>query len=255
MLEPEFVEFAELLADAARNIIKPLFRTQIAVDAKQDQSPVTLADRNAETAMRELIMQKYPHHGILGEEFGEYQANAEYIWVLDPVDGTKSFMSGIPTFGTLISLLKNGKPILGIIDQAINNERWLGGKELSSSLNGKTIATRPCPTLELATISTTSPYLFSEQDQAKFADISRQARYTIYGHDCYAYAMLASGFIDVVIESGLKPHDFCALEPIITNAGGIMTDWQGNKLDIKSNGNVIACGDKHLHKYLLDLLK
>ncbi len=249
-----FLEFANSLADAAREIIAPLFRTPFAVDAKTDNSPVTIADRKAEQKMREMIMQKYPEHGICGEEFGRYNEDAEYCWVLDPIDGTKSFIAGLPTFGTLISLVKNGVPVLGLIDQPINKERWIGGKGIASTFNGKLIKTRPCPKLELATISTTSSYLFTEHEKEKFKKVQKAARYIIYGYDCYAYAQLASGFIDVVIESGLKPHDFCALAAVIENAGGAMTDWEGKPLTLKSDGRVIAAGDRKLHKEILAML-
>jgi len=223
------------------------------MDVKSDDSPVTIADREAERVMREMIMKRYPDHGIWGEEFGKHQENAKYCWVLDPIDGTMSFISGFPTFGTLISLVRLGVPVLGLIDQPINKERWTGSAN-GSTLNGKTIHTRPCPAPKLATLSTTSPYLFSDTDKAKFDRARARARYTVYGYDCYAYAQLAGGFIDAVIEAGLKPHDFCALRPVIEGAGGIITDWQGNPLTFASSGHVIAAGDKRVHAELLQLL-
>ena len=254
MLENELIHFANQLADAAGLVIRPLFRTRIEVDIKPDKSPVTIADRDAERMMREMIMTTYPTHGIWGEEFGKHNIDAEYCWVLDPVDGTKSFIAGFPLFGTLISLLKNGKPIIGIIDQPINNERWLARAGGNSTLNGKEIHVRSCPDLARATISTTSPHLFNDVDKAKFEEIRKSARYAIYGHDCYAYGQVACGFVDVVMETGLKPHDFCALAPVVKNAGGMMTDWQGRELNLNSDGRVIACGDKKLHAKLVEML-
>ncbi len=248
---PEFVEFAHLLADAAGDVIRPLFRTNVAVDVKPDESPVTIADRRAEQVMREMIMKRYPDHGIWGEEEGKYQADAKYCWVLDPVDGTKSFIAGMATFGTLISLVRLGIPVLGVIDQPIQKERWIGGAHLPSTLNANPVRVRSCPKLSLATLSTTSPHLFSAEDKVKFEHVQKKVRYTVYGYDCYAYAQLASGAIDAVIETDLKPHDFCALRPVIESAGGIITDWQGRPLTFVSDGRVVAAGDKKTHEEIL----
>lgn len=250
---PEFIAFAHELADSAGGIIRPLFRTPVAVDSKADASPVTIADRNAEHAMREAIMQRYPDHGIWGEEFGWHNKDAKYCWVLDPVDGTKSFIAGIATFGTLISLTRLGVPVLGLIDQPIQQERWVGHSR-GSSLNGQPCSTRPCDALANAVFSTTSPYLFGDNGQV-CETIRQKARYTVFGHDCYAYAQLASGRIDLVVEVGLKPHDFCALRPVIENAGGIMTDWEGKPLTLASDGKVIAAGDKMVHAEVLTLIQ
>jgi inositol-phosphate phosphatase/L-galactose 1-phosphate phosphatase/histidinol-phosphatase len=250
---PEFIDFAHELADAAGNFIRPLFRTCFDIDSKSDESPVTIADRGAEQLMRDMIMARYPDHGIWGEEFGKHQADAKYCWVLDPVDGTMSFISGFPTFGILISLIRLEIPILGLIDQPINKERWLGVNP-TSFLNGTPIKTRPCTSLSKSLISTTSPYLFNDKDKAKFELIRKASKHVVYGYDCYAYAQLASGFIDAVIETGLKPHDYCALRPVIENAGGIITDWQGAPLTLTSSGHVVAAGDKALHAEILKLL-
>lgn len=246
---PEFVTFANDLADIAASIIRPLFRKQVPIDIKTDESPVTIADRNTESAMREAIMQRYPDHGIWGEEFGWHNKDAKYCWVLDPIDGTKSFIAGIATFGTLISLCRLGIPVLGVIDQPIQKERWIGDS-VQSFFNGTACKVRPCGTIALATFSTTSPYLFGKH-KPLFEKIHEQARYTIFGHDCYAYAQLAGGNIDLVIEVGLKPHDFCALRCVIEGAGGIMTDWKGNPLSLASAGDVIAAGDKRVHEEVL----
>lgn len=250
---PEFIAFANELAEIARGVIQPLFRTRVEVTAKQDESPVTVADRNAELAMRQAIMARYPDHGIWGEEFGWHNERAKYCWVLDPVDGTKSFISGFPTFGTLISLTRLGIPVLGIIDQPVAGERWIGMEE-NATLNGKPCATRDCRELSNATLSTTSPYLFGEQTYV-FEKLRTLVRYTVFGYDCYAYAQLASGFIDLVVEVGLKPHDFCALRMVIEGAGGIITDWEGNPLTLASDGKVIAAGDKVTHAQALTILR
>lgn len=250
---PEFVTFAQELADKAAAVIRPLFRTAVSVDSKMDESPVTVADREAERVMREAIAQRYPDHGIGGEEFGWHQRDHKYCWVLDPVDGTKSFISGFPTFGTLISLVRLGVPVLGVIDQPITGERWVGTGG-NSSLNGKPCRTRTCASLDAATLSSTSPYLFSAEDAPRFQSVLSAVRHTVFGYDCYAYAQLASGHIDLVVESGLKPHDFCALRPVIEGAGGVMTDWEGKPLTLISDGRVVAAGNKHLHEQALHVL-
>ena len=254
-LLPEFIDFANALADAAGGVIRPLFRQPVSVDAKEDESPVTEADREAERIMRDLITTRYKDHGIWGEEFGKHKPDAKYCWVLDPIDGTKSFMSGFPVFGTLISLIRLGVPVLGIIDQPINNERWIGGANLATTLNAKRVKTRACHHLGLATFSTTSPQLFSAEDKSKFKQVRKHAKYTVFGYDCYAYAQLASGFVDAVVETGLKPHDFCALRPVIENAGGVITDWEGKPLTLVSDGRVVAAGDKRVHAEILALIK
>lgn len=251
---PEFIDFAQLLANRAGEIIRPLFRQNIAVESKPDNSPVTIADREAERVMREMIIQHYPDHGIWGEEFGRYQPEAKYCWILDPVDGTRAFIAGTATFGTLISLVRMGIPIMGIIDQPITKERWIGGKSIASTLNEKRITTRACGQLNMATLSTTSADLFNDEDKTKFHHIGNQVREVMYGLDCYAYAKLASGMVDIVIESGLKPHDFCALRPVIESARGIITDWNGKPLTLASDGHVIAAGDKRIHEEALKIL-
>jgi len=169
------------------------------------------------------------------------------VWVLDPIDGTKSFISGIPLFGTLIALLHRGRPVLGIIDQPISRERWCGVVGQQSTHNGAAIRTRPCPVLAAATLFATSPDMFQGADAAAFVRLKSAAKLTRHGGDCYAYGLLASGFIDCVVEAGLKPYDYCALVPVIEGAGGIMTDWQGRALGLASDGRVFAAGDRGLH--------
>ncbi len=241
------IELAEALAEAARAVIRGYFRRKIAVDDKSDLTPVTVADREAEAAMRELIERRFPAHGIIGEEHGRSRADAELVWVLDPIDGTKSFICGIPLFGTLIALTRRGRPVLGIIDQPILGERWLGAAGRATTFNGAAARTRPCPALGQATLFCTAPELmFQGADAAGFAALRQAAKLTRAGADCYAYAQLASGFIDLVVESGLKPYDYCALAPVIAGAGGVITDWQGRALDLGSDGRVVASGDPGL---------
>ncbi|MCC7259577.1 MAG: histidinol-phosphatase [Alphaproteobacteria bacterium] len=249
-----FTDFANTLADAAGGIARRYFRTAYDSSLKSDHTPVTIADKEIEATLRTMIEAEYPEHGIFGEETGITHREAEYLWVIDPIDGTRAFMAGKPTFTTLIALCRHGEPILGIIDQPIARERWIGDGR-RTTLNGKAVRVRPCAALDSAIFSTTSPYLFSDQERTKFERIREAAQSTLFGSDAYAYALLASGCIDLVVESGLKPYDFAALIPVVEGAGGIITDWQGEKLSLNSPGHVIAAGDKALHGQALGLLK
>jgi len=239
------IELGEALADAAGAIIRRYFRQPIAVEDKPDRTPVTIADREAEMAMRNLIAKRFPDDGILGEEHGPKRADAARVWVLDPIDGTKSFIAGIPLFGTLIALVENGVPVVGIIDQPILRERWIGAPGRATTLNGKTVRSRTCPSLNAALLYATSPDMFGA-DRPVFEKLRGTVKATRFGADCYAYAQLASGFIDLVVEADLKPYDYCALAPVIAGAGGSMTDWLGKPLGLKSDGRVIAAGDATL---------
>lgn len=250
----EFVALAHALADAAAAEVLRHFRQKIAVDDKPDLTPVTIADRTAEAAMRRLIEARFPAHGIIGEEHGRVRADAEHVWVLDPIDGTKNYISGIPIFGTLIGLARAGRPVLGIIDQPVLRERWLGIAGERSTLNGAAIATRPCADLRRATLYSTSPDMFAGADAPRFERLKGRVKLARYGADCYAYAQLASGFIDLVVERDLKPYDFTALVPVIEGAGGAIVDWQGHALELGSDGRVVACGDPQLVTPVLEAL-
>ena len=243
------------LADTAGAAIRPYFRTALAIDDKADLSPVTVADRAAELAMRQLIAARFPEHGIIGEEYGREREDAEFVWVLDPIDGTKSFISGVPLFGTLIALARHGRPVLGIIDQPISRERWVGATGYPTTHNGRPVQCRACPRIAAATVFATSPDMFRGEDSAAFARVAAAAKLVRYGADCYAYGLVALGFVDVVIEASLKTYDFSAMLPIIEGAGGIATDWQGAPLDLLSDGRVLIAGDKRTHGDALDLLR
>jgi len=240
------IALAHALADAAGTIVRRYFRQPIAVEQKSDATPVTIADRDAEAAMRALIAARFPQDGILGEEQDGVRLDSERIWVLDPIDGTKSFIAGIPLFGTLIALVERGVPLLGVIDQPILRERWVGLVGGPSKFNGAPIRTRPCPDLGSASLYCTTPDMFRGGDQAAFQRFKSAVRTVRHGADCYAYAMLASGFIDLVVEADLKPYDYCALVPVIEGAGGTITDWESRPLGLASDGRVIAAGDPGL---------
>jgi histidinol phosphatase-like enzyme (inositol monophosphatase family) len=250
----DLIDFAGSLADAAGGVIRRYFRTAVAVDTKPDASPVTIADREAETAMRDLIKATFPDHGIHGEEFGIERDDAEYVWVLDPIDGTRAFITGKPMFGTLVALLKDGTPILGIIDQPVLGERWLGVTGQDTTFNKATTRTRPCSEIGQAILNATAPSMFVGDDAVGFERLSTQAGQTNFGGDCYAYGLLASGFIDLVVEADLKPYDFCALAPVVQGAGGVMSDWDGRPLTLGSDGRVIATGDAALLPIVRELL-
>ena len=240
------IALAHRLADAAGAAIRPYWRSDCALEDKADASPVTAADRAAEAAMRRLIEAEYPRDGIVGEEYGTKEGSTDRIWVLDPIDGTISFMAGRPIFGTLIGLLDGGWPVLGVIDQPIGKDRWVGATGRGTSFNGKPVSSRTCRALPDAVLATSSPHYFTTDDQVSaYLSIASKVnrRRIIYGGDCYNYGLLASGHIDIVVEAGLKLHDFAALVPIVEGAGGMMTDWAGDPLNADSDGRVIALGD------------
>jgi len=250
----DLVSLAAHLADAAGGVICQYYRTPFAVDDKPDSSPVTIADREAEAAIRAILTIERPEDGIVGEEHGTTNADADWLWVIDPIDGTKSFITGRPIFGTLIALLHRGRPVLGIIDQPIVGDRWIGAAGHRTTLNGAPAQVRACPSLASATINTTSPDLFGAQDFAAFRRVADGVKLTMYGGDCYAYGLLAAGFVDLVVEAGLKLYDYAALVPVIEGAGGIMTDWEGRPLGRGSDGRVIAAGDRACHAAALACL-
>ena len=246
-MTPADLEFANRLADAAGSVIRPLFRGDWEAETKDDNSAVTEADRGAEAVMRKMIEEERPDDGIIGEEYGRINEAAGRQWVLDPIDGTQSFIAGRPIFGTLIALMQDGWPVLGVIDQPILKERWVGRVGEGTTFNGNAIKTRPCPAVEGMSLATTSPHCFDADEADAWLNLVVNAYpkkpFPIYGGDCYNYAQLASGNIDCVMEAGLKIYDYAALVPVVEGAGGVMSDWQGNPLDADSDGTVIALGD------------
>ncbi len=246
---PALVAAAEAAADAAGAAIRPWFRTGLAAEQKLDDSPVTLADRAAEAAMRAVLAARFPSHGILGEEDGEERSGARLRWVIDPIDGTRAFLTGRPTFGTLVALLDDGTPILGLIDQPITGERWLGVAGQPTRFTGPwpgQAGCRPCAGLAAAELSCTSPSIFLPAQQPGWDRLAAASRRVTWGGDCYAYGLLALGQIDVVAEATLKLWDWAALVPIVEGAGGRITDWQGAALHPGSDGSVLAVGDPAL---------
>jgi myo-inositol-1(or 4)-monophosphatase len=254
----DFAVFVDKLATVSGEAILPFFRTSLGVEDKGSAAgfdPVTAADRAAETAMRTLIKRSFPEHGIVGEEYGNENTDAEYIWVLDPIDGTKSFITGMPVWGSLIGLTRNGTAVFGMMHQPFIRERFTGDGGAShyrGPAGERALHVRPCATIADAMVFTTNPRLMNEADRTAFGRVEGAVRLSRYGGDCYAYCMLASGHVDLVIEAGLKPHDIVALIPIIEGAGGVVTNWEGGSA--VKGGRVVAAGDKRVHAAALKLL-
>ena len=253
----DFSAFIDELATVSGETILPFFRTSLSItDKGRDQfDPVTAADHAAETAMRNLIRRSFPAHGIVGEEFGADRPDAEYVWVLDPIDGTKSFMSGMPAWGTLIALTRFGEPVFGMMNQPFIGERF-SGDGLAAQYKGpngaRDLRVRECDSIADAVLFTTSPLLMRDVERRAFGKVERAVKLSRYGGDCYAYCMLAAGHVDLVIETELKPFDVIPLVPIITGAGGVITTWDnGPPL---AGGRIVAAGDKRVHAAALELL-
>jgi len=248
------LDLARKLADAAGEAIRPFYRARYELDYKSDDSPVTQADRAAEAAMRAILEKERPADGIIGEEYGKTREEAERVWILDPIDGTRSFIAGRPIFGTLVGLTQAGWPVVGVIDQPIARERWVGATGQGTSFNGRPVHTRRCRALADAILASTAPQLFPGCTGEHFSRLARDCRDTLWGGDCYNYALLASGHIDLVIEAGLKLHDLAALVPVVEGAGGHMCDWNGDPLTHESDGNVVAIGDPARLEEVLEAL-
>jgi len=252
----KFSEFAATLADASGPIVREYFRTPLDVESKSDLSPVTIADRNAEAILRKRIEETFPDHGIIGEEYGPVREDASHIWVLDPIDGTKAFITGLPIFGTLIALAIDGEPVIGVIDQPVLGERWIGVKGEGTHFNGKPIKTSNCRQLAGAALYATHPSMFDQgTDGKKFDGLANIVGQTRFGGDCYAYGLLASGHIDLVVEAQLQFYDFMALIPVVEGAGGITSDWQGDRLGRGSDGHMLAAANETLQDLALDHLR
>jgi myo-inositol-1(or 4)-monophosphatase len=254
----DYLEAALAAADAAAEAVRPYFRVGLAADDKSDDSPVTLADRAAEQAMRAVLAERFPEHGIIGEEFGVTGEAGGLRWVLDPIDGTRAFITGRTTFGTLIALIEDETPVLGIIDQPITRERWVGvaGRPtvFTGSLGGRA-GCRPCPSFGQAELSCTSPDIFTEATRLRFDRLRAAVRRTSWGGDCYSFGLLALGQIDVIAENGLKPWDWAALVPVVTGAGGSVTDWAGKPLRLDGPGEILALGNPALLPEAVQLLR
>lgn len=249
------VRFAERLADESRAILREVAGEIPEVNLKADQSYVTETDRRVETRLREIIDAEYPEHGILGEEHGSRNLDAEYVWVLDPIDGTAPFVAGIPVYGTLIGLAHAGQPWLGVIDHPATADRWIGVSGAWATFNGAPVRTRSCPDFEPALMTNSNPDFFSPSERAAFDALRTRVSYTQYGGSCYAYGILASGRTDLAVDGGLDPFDIFAPAAVIEGAGGVITDWSGRRFTLDWQGLVVAAGDASLHDRALAVLQ
>ncbi len=249
-----FAALAYDLAEITRSVSMRFFRNDYVTDTKADTSPVTIADRECERLMRERIRDVFPEHGIIGEEHGSDRPGASHVWVLDPIDGTKAFISGRPLFGALIALCRDGVPVLGVIDCPAVDDRWVGIDGRPTTHNDMPCYTRRCGRLEDALLYATSPYMFTGADAAAFDRLRTKVRYPLFGGDCHNYGLAASGWIDLVVESTLKVHDWAALVPIAEGAGGRITDWHGKALTFESDGRVVMAGDERTHSAAVEIL-
>ncbi len=258
MTEPcpsEFIDFANSLADCAGSIALEHFRAPLDVERKGDLSPVTIADRGAEEALRALVHKHYPAHGVVGEEFGPHQPDAEFVWIFDPIDGTRAFISGNPQFGNLVALLRGGEPVLGVINMPAQQERWIGargrGTQHRDGRGDLAVRCRPCASLDQAIFRT--QVLMLNQPEV-FQRVRHRVRDTLFGGDCFAFGQIASGWLDLVVDAGLGTFDYLPLVSVVQEAGGCISDWQGRPLGLKSDGRVLASGDPRLHAEALEML-
>lgn len=248
------VVLAHKLADAASEITLPYFRTNLTIEDKSDESPVTRADRETEAALRRLINQTFPDHGIIGEEYGAENEDAEFVWVLDPIDGTVSFINGVPLFTTIVGVLKDGVPWFGLVDQPVLKDRWAGGAGLAATLNGAPAKVRSCDSLGRASVYITAPDFFTTEELICVDRLTKAVKLRRFGGtDCYHYGMVASGWTDVACEK-LSVYEFGAMVPIIESAGGVMTDWSGAALTGTAERQVLASGDRRIHDAVVDVL-
>ena len=253
----DFSSFIDQLATASGDTILPFFRTALAVENKKIDGfdPVTAADRAAEQSMRTLIRKQFPDHGVLGEEYGSEHTDAEYVWVLDPIDGTKSFISGMLAWGTLIGLMRFGEPVFGMMSQPFTRERFSGdggAAHYRGPAGKRDLHVRECASLDQVLMSTTSPLLMNKNDRAAFGKLEDKVKLSRYGGDCYAYCMLAAGFIDLIIETEIKPYDIVAIIPIVAGAGGIVTTWENGPA--QGGGRIVVAGDRRVHAAALEVL-
>ncbi|MGI9333280.1 MAG: inositol monophosphatase family protein [Gammaproteobacteria bacterium] len=248
------MQFAHELADRSRDISSRAATQRPRVQMKSDASPVTDTDRLVEQVLREMIADRFPRHGVLGEEHGAVNEGADLVWVIDPIDGTLAFVAGVPVFGTLIGLAHENKPLLGIIDHPMTRDRWAGGPEIGATRNGEEVRTRSCPELERAYLTCSNPDFMNAAELGAFHELRGRAELNLYGASCYAYGLLASGRTDVGVDCGFDIFDMLAPAAVIQGAGGMVTDWTGKPIDLDWQGQVVACGDEDLHRQVVPVL-
>ena len=251
----QLLAFANTLADHAAQTARRYFKTTLTIDSKADETPVTIADRKIERMLREMIATQYPHHGVVGEEEEDSRSQSEWVWVLDPIDGTQSFVSGVPLFGCLLALAADKVPYLGVLEIPALQERWVAIDGAETKFNGEHCTTRDVADLGKAIMLTTSVEMFTAEEAKRYGSLRQRVRYVRHGTDCYGYGLLASGHVNLVVESDLKPFDYMALVPVVTGAGGCISDWQGRPLTLSSGTtNVVAAASEQLHRQALGYL-
>lgn len=255
LVDPSFVQFATQLADAARKITLKYFRQPLDIHSKDDRSPVTIADQETEACMRALILQQFPQHGFYGEESGQHQSNAEWTWVIDPIDGTSSFSTGKPTFGTLIALLYHGHPVLGVIDHAALDDRWVGAEGQKTTFNGVDVSCNQVSDLKACSAFTTTTKMFDAAATIRYQALVSECKFGVFGGDCMGYGLLASGFTEIVVEASLQPYDYMAVAPVVTGAGGVITDWEGQAITLQTGDQILATANPVLHNKVLQQLR
>ncbi len=254
-IENKYLKIANECAEASGKIIKKYFRKKLKIERKSDNSPVTKADKEAENIIRDIIIKKAPECGYLGEETGKFNTSNEYVFVVDPLDGTKGFVSGKPLFCTLIGLMKNNKPYIGVLNQPILNERWLGIANKEAKYNNAKIRTTKRNKLKGLIMYATSPMMFKGKNQRVYKSVRSKINECLFGIDSYSHGLLSAGFVDVVIEANLKPYDYIASAAVISGAGGKITDWNGDNLNLESDGRILAAGDPKIHKQLIKIIQ
>lgn len=249
-----YARLAYSLADIARGVSMRYFRNDFLTETKPDTTPVTIADRDCERLMRDEIRRVFPDHGIIGEEHGSDHPDASHVWVLDPIDGTKAFVTGRPLFGALIALCRDGEPLLGVIECPAVDDCWVGIRGRPTTHNDMPCRTRRCEKLEDATMYSTSPYMFAGEDAVAFDRLRRGVKCPLFGGDCHNYGLVASGWVDLVVEAQMRVHDWAALVPVIEGAGGVISDWAGRPLGFGSDGRVAVAGDARTHRAAIEAL-
>ncbi len=243
----DFIAFANRLADAAGEVARPYFRRDLAVEFKAAKSPVTEADNAVESRLRAMIADAYPDHGLIGEEQAPVNPEAEFVWVVDPIDGNRLFINGVPMFTCLIALMRGGRPLIGLIDQPVIGDRWVGAAGRETTFNGSAVRTRACAGLNDAVLCTSNPAYFEGPDRAAFERLRDASGWTHYGGDSYGVGLIANGSMDLAVESDLGVYDFCAWGPVIEGAGGRVSDWQGAPISLQTGDKILVSGDPRLH--------
>jgi len=254
-VDPGTVAAAIEIADLARQVSLKYFRQPLEIAQKADRSPVTIADQQTEDLIREEITRRFPEHGFYGEESGQTATDAKWVWVVDPIDGTTSFSTGKPTFGTLIALLYEGAPVLGVVDLPALGDRWVGVKGQPTLYNGEIVhCNAEVSDISQCSVYTTTTKMFDEQALARYQALEKNARFSVFGADCLGYGLLASGFTEIVVEDSLEPYDYMSLVPVVEGAGGCISDWQGKPLVLGSGKQVVASANIELHQKVLKAL-